>query len=55
MRATAATVEAVGAPMRIEELEIDEPRAGEALVRVNDAMAASASGEVLKPVLRMPA
>jgi aryl-alcohol dehydrogenase len=34
MRVTAAVVEEVHAPFRVEELEIDEPRRGEALVRI---------------------
>jgi aryl-alcohol dehydrogenase len=34
MRVAAATIEEVRAPLRVEELEIDEPRAGEALVRI---------------------
>ncbi|HWV84083.1 MAG TPA: NAD(P)-dependent alcohol dehydrogenase [Capillimicrobium sp.] len=34
MRVTAATIEQVNAPLQVEELEIDEPRAGEALVRI---------------------
>jgi aryl-alcohol dehydrogenase len=34
MRVAAATIEQVHAPLRVEELEIDEPRAGEALVRI---------------------
>ncbi len=34
MRVSAATIEEVHAPLRVEELEIDEPRAGEALIRI---------------------
>src|SRR3954465_9273038 len=34
MRATAAVFEALDAPLRVDEVEVDEPRAGEGLVRI---------------------
>ena len=46
MRVTAAVVDELGGPFRIEELDLDEPGPAEAL---DD----SPRGEVRKPVLRM--
>ena len=53
MRSTAAVTEERGAPFRIQDVDVDDPRPGEVRVEMVACGVATDAGEVVEPVLRL--